>query len=105
MQEIIYRFHTFGKKKKKNPSRNNLSLAKPQKIDMIKTFRREQNKKWIRNKNIHNSIQNCYQPKYSNELLFIYHSMNLEFSFSDYLHLRHVKDENLSNCFMFFGFQ
>ena len=32
------------KKKKKNPLRNNLSLVKPQKIDTIKTFKKDLNK-------------------------------------------------------------
>ena len=43
MQEIIYQFRIFGTKKKKS-FKNNLSLAKPQKIDTIKTFRRNLNK-------------------------------------------------------------
>ena len=42
MQKIIYQFCIFGTKKKSY--KNNLSLAKPQKIDTIKTFRRNLNK-------------------------------------------------------------
>ena len=44
MQEIIYQFRIFGTKKKKKSFKNNLSLAKPQKIDTIKTFKKDLNK-------------------------------------------------------------